>query len=174
MERLPIRACTTIQQYVPRSTPVPTPPSPQYIWKSTTRAICRPSPSIRPAHGNHKINHPTRVRTKQIHLPQPSNKHYRKQGHSHNQAHNPANRSRIPPTKKPKTYKLQHMDRRPSRKPINLSASPHHFQPHMQGRATTTICPHLKHGNDTFQTLLASTQPQMAPHNIGGIPVANT
>jgi len=54
IERLPIRACTTIWQYVPRSTPVPTPPTPQYIWKSTTRAIRRPKPeypaSIRESH----------------------------------------------------------------------------------------------------------------------------
>ena len=42
MERIPIRACTNIQQYIPRSTLVPTPPSQQYIWKSTTCAIPKP------------------------------------------------------------------------------------------------------------------------------------
>ena len=41
MEPLPIRACTTIWQYVRRSAPVPTGPTPQYIWKSTTRTIRR-------------------------------------------------------------------------------------------------------------------------------------
>jgi len=117
MERLPIRACTTIQQYLLRSTPVPTPPSPQHIWKSTTHAIHRPK-SEYPASTRKSQNKPPNLGTNKVNPPPIAiQQTLPKQGHSHHEANTQANRSRIPPTKH-KSIKSQHMDRHPSRIPI--------------------------------------------------------